>query len=111
LIKTSTRTQITSRIIPFFIVLVLPLFHHFHYSNIPTPGYSIGGLNLRSLSALETTVTDEKAMAPAAKDRIKKNSKKGKRIPLPRDEDRVISKRPEEVLLNMRMVALLKAMR
>jgi hypothetical protein len=41
----------------------------------------IGGLNLRSLSALETTVTEEIAMAPAAKMGLRRTPKNGKRIP------------------------------
>jgi len=41
----------------------------------------MGDLNLRSLKALETTVTDEKAIAPAAKIGLSKIPKKGKRTP------------------------------
>ena len=44
-------------------------FPSFHHSIVPVFhwGYSRGGLNRRSLSAFETTVTDENAIAPAAK--------------------------------------------
>jgi len=70
----------------------LTLFPLFHYSIIPIfqaliPGqYSrlgqfIGGLNCRSLKAFETTVTDEKAIAPAAKMGLRRMPKKGKSAP------------------------------
>jgi hypothetical protein len=42
---------------------------------------NMGGLNLRSLSAFETTVTDEIAMAPAAKMGLSRMPKNGKRTP------------------------------
>jgi copper homeostasis protein CutC len=42
---------------------------------------TIGGLNLRSLNAFETTVTDEKAMAAAARIGSRRILKKGKRTP------------------------------
>ena len=41
----------------------------------------IGALNLLSLNALDTTVTDEKAIAPAAKMGLRRIPKKGKRMP------------------------------
>src|SRR4030043_1232099 len=64
----------------------------FQYSNFPLfqqnftiPSFHIyqfsGGLNLRSLNAFETTVTDEKAMAPAAKMGLRRIPKKGKSTP------------------------------
>jgi hypothetical protein len=42
---------------------------------------TIGGLNLRSLNAFETTVTDENAIAPAAKIGLRRMPKNGKRTP------------------------------
>jgi hypothetical protein len=41
----------------------------------------IGGLNLLSLNAFETTVTDEIAIAPAAKMGLRRIPKNGKRTP------------------------------
>jgi hypothetical protein len=41
----------------------------------------MGGLNLRSLKAFVTTVTDEKAIAPAAKMGLRRIPKKGKSTP------------------------------
>jgi copper homeostasis protein CutC len=41
----------------------------------------MGGLKLRSLRAFETTVTEEKAIAPAAKIGFRRIPKKGKRTP------------------------------
>jgi len=49
-----------------------------HHSN---RSYFIGGLNFRSLKAFETTVTDEKAIAPAAKMGLRRIPKNGKRTP------------------------------
>ncbi len=55
----------------------IPIFHH---SNILMICY-MGGLNFLSLNALETTVTDENAIAPAAKIGFRRMPKNGKRMP------------------------------
>jgi hypothetical protein len=41
----------------------------------------IGGLNFRSLNAFVTTVTDENAIAPAARMGLRRMPRNGKRIP------------------------------
>ena len=46
-----------------------------------TFGRTVGGLNRRSLNAFETTVTEEKAIAPAAKMGLRRMPKNGKRTP------------------------------
>ncbi len=53
----------------------------FQYSIIIIFLRYIGGLNFLSLKAFETTVTEEKAMAPAAKIGLRRMPKKGKRMP------------------------------
>ena len=75
---------------------------YFLIPNIPVLIQLSGALNLRSHNALETTVIDESAIAPAAKIGVEKNSKKWKMNSRGhRDEYCIISKSPEEVLLDI----------
>src|SRR4030043_16153 len=96
----------------------IQFFPFFHYSTNPLFQYSnvywfqlIGGLNLRSLSAFETTVTDESAMAPAAKIGLRRMPKNGKRTPAATGMRIVLyAKAQKRFCLIFRMVASLKEM-